>query len=75
MQLSEILKTLDIDLEIEGDAIITDAIVTCKVQRMNGSTTVAHAKTEGTDWITATGLCTVAYEMATENLKKYDGED
>lgn len=75
MQLAEVLKTLDIDLEIDDDAIVTDAIVTVKVQRLGGATSVAHAKTEGTDWITAVGLAEIQREMSTSNLKDYDGED
>lgn len=75
MQLAEILKTLDIDLELDDGAIVTDAIVVCKVQRLDGKTTVAHGMTEGTDWITAVGLSEVQREMATSHLRNYDGED
>ena len=74
MQLSEILKTLDIEMDIEDDAIVTDVIVSCKVQRLNGVTSVAHAKTEGTDWITAIGLTKVAHMMSIEHLQDRSGE-
>lgn len=74
MQLAEVLKTLDIDLEIDDGAIVTDVIVTAKVQRLNGTTTVAHGMTEGTDWITAVGLAEVTKKMSTSHLRDYEGE-
>ncbi len=70
MQLAEVLKTLDIELEVDDEAIITDVVVTCKVQRMDGDTSVAHAKTEGTDWITCIGLTKVAHMMSVEHLQE-----
>jgi PIN domain nuclease of toxin-antitoxin system len=75
MQLAEILKTLDIDLELDDGAIVTDAIVAVKVQRLDGKTTVAHAMTEGTDWITAVGLSEVQREMVTQNMRDYEGDN
>jgi hypothetical protein len=71
MKLADVLKTLDIDMELDDEAIITDVVVVAKVQRMDGSTTVAHARTEGTDWITVLGLTRIGYWRALKVL----GED
>lgn len=74
MQLRDVLKTLDIDMEIDDEAIITDLVVVGKVQRINGNTSCVHAKTEGTDWITVVGLTKVAHLMSVEHLKDVDDE-
>jgi hypothetical protein len=72
MQLAEILKTLDIDMEIDDGALVTDVLVIAKVQRLDGATTVIHCTTEGTDWITAIGLSAVAHRNAVET-RDYEG--
>lgn len=64
MQLREVLKTLDLDLDISDDAIVTDVLVMAKVQRVDGRTTAIHCVTEGTDWITCIGLAKIAYDTA-----------
>lgn len=76
MQLREVLKTLDIDMEVDDDAIITDLVVVGKVQRIDGATTCVHAKTEGTDWITVVGLTKVAHMMSVEHLRdRYEDDE
>lgn len=75
MQLREVLQTLDIELELDDEAIITDCVVVCKVQRLNGTTSCVHAATEGTDWITIVGLTKVAHMMSVENLREKEDDE
>ena len=71
-QLADILKTLDLELEVDDEAIVTDVLVLAKVQRLDGATTVLRCTTEGTDWITAVGMTTVAHAGVMRDLKDYD---
>lgn len=73
MQLAEVLKTLDLELELDNGALVTDVLVVAKVQRFNGATTVVHCVTEGTDWVTAMGLVTAAHRAVT-TMEGYESE-
>ena len=65
MQLAEALKTLDLELEIDDNAMVTDVLVIAKVQRLDGATSGVHCATECTDWVTAMGLVTAAKRAVT----------
>jgi hypothetical protein len=56
----QLIDTLDTQIDLDEDDLVTDAFVIVKVIKTDGTVTIATGRSQSLDWLTALAMVTAA---------------
>lgn len=71
----QILDTLGVTVDIDGDDMPLDAIVIIKTLKADGSVSITKGRSESLDWITGLGMITAAQAVENSGYALTDEDD
>ena len=74
-KIGQLLDALGVTADLEEGDLPTDALVTLKVIRADGSVTLVKGRSESADWVTALGMVTAAQTIENNGFTRVCDEE